>query len=322
MSDSQFFVPLEDARAEVQRLATVVENLGAASQIVEASPVYGGGYKRWADGSWYECQEAILSDGTYAIRIRWRLPEREPEERCWRLSPWCAPEVRLAFPGELVKGEARASAGELTWAEVRDQGLSCDRHTSPRVWCGCRAGQGGLSTAEGLGVSREWEEVMDRTQKWKRPALDLAGADGVAFGPECLGGEDFLSSDPAQDVPRLGVAIGAAWIVQCHPCGDPWESPREEVPDSRCENCGEPVRLLQAPLLEPNERGVETLGRLTDEEHKTSQRGDSLCACQVCGGAIAKGDHFRAPPRSKSGALSRSRRVHAMCAKACREVVS
>lgn len=209
VSDSQFYLPLADVREEVARLATVHQNECAPLGAPSVAVVLGGTHATWSDGSYLECQEAPAADGSYAIRVRWWRPGMaSPEQRCWRLSPWCAPADSVAFLGELVKGAPRQSVGELTWAEVRDAGLSCDMHKAPRVWCGCRAGQGGLSTAEALGVSGDWAEVMER---------DPRGGCTI-HGPVCDGGPpdceqaETVSAPPAQAgaAPAKGGSVGLA----------------------------------------------------------------------------------------------------------------
>ena len=356
MSDQSFFLPLADVRQEVQRFVTVNVNENAPVAALPPEVIYGGSRASWANGAWLECQEAPLADGSYAIRVRWWRPSMpEPCAQSWTLSPWCAPASAVTFPGELVKGEARASAGELTWAEVRDQGLTCDRHMARRVWCGCRAGQGGLSTAEALGASADWAEAMERVVEVERPKTNAETVSAPSPTPVSAlkggsggggeGSQGFVDGSVEVDAERGVILVGKAQAPAMKPptrevlvreVGDgEWDEHVRAKCNSlwviRCDDCQRRFTHDVVPDSVCQECGGEVeLCEWPDLEPnaraletigqleqvvRRARKAKELAACQVCCSPIREGGRYLSPPKN-----SPRRRIHALCVEALARV--
>ena len=330
MSDLDFFLPLSDVRAEITRLATVHQNECAPLGAPHVEVIPGGTHAAWQGGAYLECQEAWLSPSDYGLRIRWSRPGSQGE-RCWRLSPWCAPADRLVFPGERVRGETRETVGQLTLSEAAT--VPCSKHTGSMLAdCGCKP------LAEVLGEDLPWEV----TGKWKRPAQEQAATvaappaepgaalKGGSVGP--AGGlsdraravlEQAAAEDHAADV-AAGLAepsVGASqaewdehrarprgWVVACEECQR--VTAEDVVPDSVCGECGGEVELREWPDLEPNARALETIGHLEQVVRK-ARKAKELASCQVCCRPIRVGTRYLSPPGN-----SPRRRIHSMCVEA------
>ncbi len=166
MSDSAFFLGLADVRAEVQRLSTVHTNECAPLGVPHVEPIHCGSHAVWKGGAYLECQEGPLASGLYGVRIRWSRPGSQGE-RCWAMSPWCAPVDRLVFPGERERGETRATVGRLTLSEAAT--VPCSRHPGSMLAdCGCKP------LAEVLGEDLPWE-VSEQPCMAPSPGQNLTG---------------------------------------------------------------------------------------------------------------------------------------------------